>query len=369
MSLETGIVLFVVIVGFAVLFYTQRKMLAQQKGEELEQLVNKVFGLSVQRVAEQSKSILMGEKEVISADLQHTKASIEKLVLQLHEDMKVRQEEIRLLEQDRVHKFAAISTALEQQKALTQDLKISTEQLSKVLSNNQERGAWGERIIEDLLLSHGLVEGTHYSRQRKLDNSTLKPDITLLLPDHKVVPVDVKFPYSEMQKLAEAETKSAQLEHLKQFEVDLKTKITKVAEYINPAFNTLDYAILFVPNEMVFSFINQKFPHIVEFSLRKRVLLVSPLTFLIVARTVAESYRNFMVGDKLREVIKHVDEFSMEWEKFYESFSKYGKQLKTLQDGYDELMGTRKRQMERKILQVKSKTVSEHLLEDVSEHT
>ncbi len=201
-----------------------------------------------------------------------------------------------------------------------------------------------------------------------LDNSTLKPDITLLLPDHKVVSVDVKFPYSEMQKLAEADSKSAQQGHIKQFEIDLKAKVSKVAEYINPAYNTLDYAILFVPNEMVFSFINQKFPHIVEFAMRKRVLLVSPLTFLIVARTVAESYRNFMVGDKLREVIKHVDEFSMEWDKFYESFSKYGKQLKTLQDGYDELMGTRRRQMERKILQVKSKTVTEHLLNDAEEH-
>ena len=111
-----------------------------------------------------------------------------------------------------------------------------------------------------------------------------------------------------MQKLAEAQTKVARTAHLKQFEIDLKKKIDKVAEYIVPEFNTLDYAIMFVPNEMVFSFINQKLPHLVDRALQQRVLLVSPFTFLIVARTVMESYRNFMIGDQLKEVIKHVDQ-------------------------------------------------------------
>ena len=43
------------------------------------------------------------------------------------------------------------------------------------------------------------------------------------------------------------------LAYLKKFEQDLKTKVNKVAEYIDPAQNTLDYAIMFVPNEAVFS--------------------------------------------------------------------------------------------------------------------
>ena len=340
--------------GFAIVVYMQKRLYDSRKQSDIEAVVDRVFGMSAQKVAEQSRSILEGEKESIKIDLDNKHRMIEKLVKGLHDDISERQREIRKIEQDRVAKFTEINKALEFQRDITNDLKVSTEQLSKVLSNNQARGAWGERIIEDLLTAHGLQEGLHYQRQTALGDSGLRPDITLLLPNKRVVAVDVKFPYSEMQKLVEAQSKSAQSAHLKQFEQDLKKKIDKVAEYIHPEHNTLDYAIMFVPNEMVFSFINQKLPQLVDRALQRRVLLVSPFTFLIVARTVMESYRNFMIGDQLKEVIKHVDQFSMEWDKFLGAFDKYGRSLKTLQTSYDELTGTRVRQMQRRVDSVKS---------------
>jgi len=67
-----------------------------------------------------------------------------------------------------------------------------------------------------------------------------------------------------------------------------------------------------------------------------------------------ESYRNFMIGDKLKEVVKYVDDFTNEWDKFKSSFVKYGSTLNTLQKDYDALTGTRVRVMEKKIGKVKS---------------
>lgn len=349
MTLELIVISLLLIAGFAVLIVMQKRLYEARKESDIESVVDRVFGMSAQKVAEQSRAILAGEKEAIKVDLANKHQMIEKLVKDLQKDMVFRQEEIRKIENDRVEKFSQITKALEYQKEVTNDLKISTELLSKVLSNNQARGAWGERIIEDLLLSHGLQEGVHFQRQQKLGDSGLRPDITLLLPNKRVVAVDVKFPYSEMQKMADAETKSTQNVHLKLFEQDLKKKIGKVAEYIHPEFNTLDYAIMFVPNEMIFSFINQKLSPLVDYALQKRVLIVSPFTFLIVARTVMESYRNFMIGDRLKEVIQHVDQFSMEWDKFIGSLDKYGRAIKTLQTSYDELSGTRIRQMQKRI--------------------
>lgn len=353
MSIDLLLIVVLIVFGFISLYLLIKKQLDQtQSPQKVEDIVNQVFGLSVGKIAEQSKQILEGEKNVIKNDLENKQRAIEKLVGNLQEDLKQRQEEIRNLERDRTQKFSEINKALEQHKELTQDLKVSTEQLAKVLSNNQARGAWGERIIEDLLRANGLVEGIHYLKQAKQTDGQQRPDITLILPNHRNVPVDVKFPYAEIQKLSEAETKSARAEHLKQFNTDLRIKIDKVAEYIDPAKETLDYAILFVPNEMVFSFINQKMPDLVDRAMNKRVLIVSPFTFLIVARTVMESYRNFMIGDKLKEVVTYVDEFVGEWSKFREKFEKYGKTLTTLQKDYDDLTTTRVKQMERKIVKI-----------------
>lgn len=359
------LVLIVIVAGFVVLYYFLRQMFAQQSDGDMSKLVDEVFGRSAEKIAEQSKRLLAGDRDAIKIDLANKQQMLEGLVARLQKDLSVRQDEIRNLEKDRSHKFAEIVTSLTENRKLTSELAQSTEQLAKVLSNNQARGEWGERIIEDLLRVNGLIEGVHFAKQAQQLGGTARPDITLLLPNDRVVPVDVKFPYADIQKLASSKSSTERAQLVKQLRTNIKAKIAKVAEYIQPDANTLDYAILFVPNEMVFSFLNQKFPEVLDEALRQRVIIVSPFSFIIVARTVRESYRNFMVGGKLKEVIKHIDGFVMEWGKFSDHLSKYGRSLTTLQNDYEALMGTRHRQMERKIEQVK--TVTQGSLEAGSE--
>lgn len=352
MSLELLLLgLLVLLTLGAVIYLVMQQRNHQPKLDDLQlqAIVNQVFGMSAQKIAEQSKQILSSEKETIKTDLENKQRTIENLVKQLQDDMKIRQDEIRVLERDRSQKFSELNTQLQQHRELAKELQVSTQQLASILSNNQTRGEWGERIIEDLLRSNGLVEGVHYLKQQTQTTGTLRPDITLLLPDKRIVPVDVKFPYAAMQKVAMAESKSEKAALMKQFLQDIKIKVTKVAEYINPSENTLDYAIMFVPNELIFSYINQNLPEVVDMAFRQRVLMVSPFTFMIVARTMLESYRNFMLSDKLREVIRSVDEFVGEWGKFKDKFTKYGRSLDTLKADYEDLSGTRIRQMERRI--------------------
>lgn len=358
------IILISIFLGFLTLYFLLRQLISKQQSEkQLEDIINKVFGMSANKIADQSRQILIAEKDSIKTDLANKQSVFENLVKQLQEDLAKSQTEIRNVEQDRTKKFAQLTESLEQHRELTKELKVSTQQLASVLANNQTRGEWGERIIEDLLISNGLKEGVHYLKQGKQLSSGLKPDITLLLPDNRNVPVDVKFPYQEIQKMTLADSKSVKAEHLKQFSQDVKVKINKVSEYISAEQNTLDYAILFVPNEMIFSFINQRLPDLVDLAISKRVLIVSPFTFLIVARTVMESYRNFMIGDKLKEVVKHIDEFAQEWVKFKESFEKFGRSLGTLQTDYEKMTNTRAKQMDKKISKIDDIRKGTQLLE------
>jgi DNA recombination protein RmuC len=348
-----SLILLLALVSFLVYFLLKKqaglKEEDQALDEKLETAVNKVFGMTANKIAEQSKNILQSEQNLLKTDLANKQAIIEKLVKQLQEDLNERQKEIREIEKKQIDKISGVTAAIEDHRNLTKELKFSTDKLSSMISNNQQRGAWGERIIEDLLQTSGFQEGQHYLRQSKQKASNLKPDITLLLPDNRNVPVDVKFPYAAIQQMSNTENKSEKKSYMQQFGRDLKAKIDKVAEYISPESDTLDYAILFVPNEMLFSFINQKFSEVIDEALSKKVILCSPFTFLVVARTVMESYRNFMVGKKIQEVIKQVDAFSTEWVRFDEEFQKFGRSITSLQNNYDTLTTTRKKQMEKRI--------------------
>lgn len=353
MSIEIILILIVMLAGFGTLYFLiNRQNKPNQKKDELDDLINQIFGKSIEKITQQSKQVLEAERKAIDVNLENKQKAIEKLMQTLQDDIKSRQDEIRELEKDRNLKFSELSTRIKEQQSLTKDLQASTQSLAKVLSNNQTRGAWGERIIEDLLSSQGLQEGLHYVRQANLGKSTLRPDITLLLPDEHKVAVDVKFPYSEIQKMAETDDKRAKEEHLKQFERDIKGKIKKVAEYIDPEQNTLDYAILFVPNEAVFSFINQKLPAVVDDAIQQRVMLVSPFTFMAVAGMVRESYKNFMMEKNLKQIINYINDFSKEWFVFKDEFGKFGKTIDTLKTGFDRLTTTRTNVMERKITRI-----------------
>lgn len=370
MSSTTLLLLFLLLfAALAVFYFSIKKLLseknADQSSEQLEDMVHKVFGMASNEIAIQSKGILQGEKDLIRNDLSNKQVMIEKMIKDLRQEMGEQQKEIRSIEKDQIDKISKVGAAVEEHRLLTKELKSSTEALAKVLSNNQTRGAWGERIIEDLLQANGLQEGIHYLRQSKLGDSVMKPDITLLLPDHRNVPVDVKFPYQEIQKMSMTDDQSEKQSHSLQFKRDLKVKVDKVAAYISPENDTLDYAIMFVPNEALFSFINQKFPDVIDEALAKKVIICSPFSFLIVARTVMESYRNFMVGKKIKEVIKHIDAFASEWIKFDDEFSKFGRSIETLQKNYESLTITRKRQMEKKIAKIEQyRGSSAELLED-----
>ena len=197
-----------------------------------------------------------------------------------------------------------------------------------------------------------LQEHIHYEKQKPLGDTTIKPDITLLLPNERVVAVDVKFPYAEIQHMASATSKSAKAEHIKKFERDVKTKINQITKYIDPEEGTMDYAIMFVPNEMLFSYINQQFPSIIDEAMTKKVMITSPFTFLIVARTVMESYRNFMVENNLRKIIQYISDFIEEWSRFTKEFDKFDEAIDKLRANFDKIHQTRYKQMNLRIKRI-----------------
>jgi len=340
------IVLF--IVGWASAIGVIWYFLRQWRTTELTTLVDRAFLQSANQVAAQNQALLSSEQERIQTDLDRQRQRIEQLVGRVETQLTERQKELHTAEQARVAAFATLKQQLEEQRDTIKDLHTSTSKLTQLLDNNQARGHWGERIIEDLLHTNGLVEGVHFVRQQELMKG-LRPDIMLLLPDQRSIAIDVKFPLSELAKFAQATGSHDRATMKSQFLQTVRTHLKKVAGYIQPEARTLDYAMLFVPNEMVFSFLNQETPEIIEEAMGMRVLLVSPFTFLVVAGTLRESYRNFILADSLHEAVLVLDEFIGEWEKYKSALIKYGKSVRQITTDYEDLTGVRTRQLERKV--------------------
>ena len=239
----------------------------------------------------------------------------------------------------------------------TQKLQESTNKLREILSSSQKRGQWGERMVEDILDFIGFMENKNYIKQSQVESGE-KPDYTFLLPKGKKLNMDVKFPLASYERYINSELEEEREAHRKEFLKDVKNHIKDVAgrNYVNPAEGTVDYVLLFIPNESIYGFINQEDTDLIDYALGKKVLLCSPLTLYAMLSLIYQATRNFAMEEKATEVMNLLDAFRLQWVKYVEVMDKMGRSLETAKKDYDTLVSTRKNQLEKPLKQIEEIT-------------
>mgnify|MGYP002853109544 CR=1 FL=1 len=239
----------------------------------------------------------------------------------------------------------------------TQRLQESTSKLREILSSSQKRGQWGERMVEDILDFIGFMKDKNYIKQSQVESGE-KPDYTFLLPKRKKLNMDVKFPLASYERYINSELDEEAEVQKREFLKDVKNHIKAVAgrEYVNPAEGTVDYVLLFIPNESIYGFINQEDTKLIDFALEKKVLLCSPLTLYAMLSLIYQATRNFAMEEKATEVMNLLNAFRMQWGKYVEVMDKLGRSLDTARKDYDALVSTRKKQLEKPLDQIEDIT-------------
>ncbi len=326
----------VIIFLFAYVF--SRKMIDESAKRSKE-----IFEEERKRIFEHLDS----KKEVINESMEHNRESVKELVERINQELDKSKKQLDEVEKERIGEFNSLRTVLEEYKKTTGDLKDSTEGLKNILSNNQLRGRYGEEIAENLLKTIGFVKGENYDANTSQDNISTRPDFTIYLPDKTKINIDVKFPLNNFIKFTEEDDKEKKKQYKKQFEQDVKNRIKEISgrEYINPEEDTVDFVILFVPNEMIFSFIYDQMNEVWNEALVKKVILAGPFSFTAILRMVYQSYKNFKYQENLHEIIKLIKKFEIEYEKYNEQVDVLGKRIKSVSDQYDEVAVTRTRKL------------------------
>jgi DNA recombination protein RmuC len=334
--------------------------------EKLEELVPKALMEANEYLVRTARESLSSETKQSHLDLENKREEISRMVKNLEEYMKG-------AEKERIDSFATLKNSVEESRKITEQLSVSTENLKKVLSNNQLRGQFGEQVADDLLKMAGFVRGEDYEFNKEQAGSETRPDFAIFLPDRTRINVDSKFPYANLQRMAEVEDKESKEKYMKMFERDVKEKIKQVTsrDYINPEDKTVDFVILFIPNEMIFSYIYDKMPELSQEALASKVVFAGPFSFTAMLRMIKQSYENFRVQGNIYNIIGHVKAFEKEFGKFSEEYYKIGDRIGSLQKQYDNVGTTRFNQLVRRIDMVKQEgldegTKQQNLLDDVA---
>jgi len=283
--------------------------------------------------------------------LETSKQAVESNINQLKEELEKYKKMILDFERDRQLKYGNLEVELKHATQTTLNLQESTNKLNNILGNVKLRGQWGERLAEDIIRYAGLIEGVNFRKQTQLSSSTTKPDYTFLLPENHTINMDVKFPLDNYLNMVNTEEEELQKKYLKDFEKNVKERIKEIQgrDYINPAENTLDFVLLFIPNEQIFGFIQDKMPGLMDDTLKQKVVLCSPFTLYAMLSIIRQAFEHFRFEKDIKKIIQLIDQFGKHYEGFKSRFERIGDSIRKLDETYDDVKSKSFKNLDTKI--------------------
>lgn len=316
---------------------------SQQATQQLLQLAEQ----KLDKQTELSDKDLTAKKQLIDQNLSLMQAELKKVG-----DM------VTSLEKDRAAKFSTLADQLAKSSTQMEQLRTTTHDLKSALTNSRIRGQWGDRMADDVLRLAGFVEGINYLRQPQLQGeagSKPRPDYTFFLPNQRVVHMDVKFPLDQYLAYLEAPDDATRHTARKSFLREARARVAEAAKrgYVthtsNESESTLDYTLVFIPNEQVYAFLLEHDREILDAALSSKIILCSPTTLFAILAVIRQAVENFQLEKTTGQILRILADFQDQWSRYSDAFAKFGERLAAVGRDYDTLATTRKNQLERQL--------------------
>lgn len=231
---------------------------------------------------------------------------------------------------------------------LNQQISEDANNLTKALKgNNKVQGNWGEMILESILEKSGLKKGEEYFAQGVLtdengarilndQNKALQPDIVVVYPGGRKIVIDSKVSLNGYVRYVEAKTDEDRLLAEKDHIISLKKHIDELSsksyqDYVD----SLDFVMMFVPNEPAYILAMQLDSDIWDYAYRKRILLISPTNLIASLKVVSDLWKREYQSRNALEIAKRGAILYDKFAGFVDTLQDVGKNIDRTQKSYE----------------------------------
>jgi DNA recombination protein RmuC len=221
------------------------------------------------------------------------------------------------------------------------DVTAELKTLQNVLQNPKQRGGIGEFYL-DTVIGNVMAPG-QYQLQYEFNNGE-KVDAVIFLDKNKFLPVDSKFSLENYNRLIEESDKEKRELLIRAFKQDLKNRIDETAKYIRPDEGTMDFAFMFIPSEAIYNdllinkigVVKTSSQDLIEYAFRdKKVIIVSPTTFLAYLQTVIQGLRSLQIEEQAKEIQIRVGQLGRHLQAYDQFMARLGSALGTTVNHYN----------------------------------
>jgi DNA recombination protein RmuC len=315
--MEIILILLGILVGGVVVYVT----LQNKKSLPEKQADNTGFQLLMQQVSELQKTVdqKLGESEKsIRESMMHQSSQSASIISDITERL----------------------TRLDEGNKQVLNFADQLRNLQDILKNPKQRGTiLGEYYLETILSK--VLPPKTFQIQYKFSNGDLV-DAIVMVKD-KIIPIDSKFSLENYNRIIEANQNNTDPEQfVSEFRKDIKRRIDETSKYIRPAEHTLDFAFMFIPHESIYydllvaevGSIKVNTQDLVQYAFEKKVIIVSPTSFLAYLQTVLQGLRAMQIEESAKDIVKRVEELGKHMKSYEEYHNKIGGSLSTVVNHY-----------------------------------
>ncbi|MBM4012108.1 MAG: DNA recombination protein RmuC [Planctomycetes bacterium] len=289
------------------------------------------------RLAEQSFGKL---QESAKGDLAQRQEAIRGLVEPLRQQLDAYQNNLQNSGAAQSSALGEVKQHLEELAKSNQSLAKETQQFRLVLNSSQARGNWGEETLRRVVEAAGMSVHCDFIEQAANDES--RPDLVIKLPEDRVIIVDSKVPdlgFIKGLESADPEERSQELEaHANKLSATIKALAAR--EYPKLYKNALDYVVLFVPAESLFSAALEGDPDLIVWAAERRVLLATPSSLIAMLRSVALSWQHYAQKENAQRIAEVAQTLYKRLVTFTEHCEKIGDGLKKANGAFNDAVGS-----------------------------
>jgi len=292
------------------------------------------------RLAEQSFGKF---QETAKGDLAQRQEAIKGLVEPLKQQLETYQKN---LQQSSAAQSGALGEVKKHLETLAQSnvmLAAETAQFRSVLKSNQARGKWGEETLRRVVEAAGMSAHCDFTEQTTSGEN--RPDLIVKLPGDRFIIVDAKVPDLDFLGGLESADETKRTTALAEHAAKLKGTIKALADRDYPAQfkNALDYVVLFVPAESLFSAALEGDHDLIVWAAEKRILLATPASLIALLRSVSVSWQQHAQTENAQKIAEAAQELFLRVVKFTEHLGRIRDGLEKANAAFNDAVGSYER--------------------------
>jgi DNA recombination protein RmuC len=344
--------------GAAATYFALRKN-SHALEADFDAVSSRLSEVSAQFAAADAERRLLAAQNRELGEARTQDGSVLRALAPVAEKLSAVQQQVALLERDRVEQYGQLAQQLQEARLSDQQLIRSTHALESALRSNSARGQWGEVQLRRVVEASGMLRHVDFVEQVHSagGDSAVRPDLVVQLPGDKQLVVDAKVPlssYLEAQELGAADNRHGQqgtptaidrrnqqsllAAHAKALRAHVDSLSNK--KYWDIPGNSPELVICFIPAESILAAALTADAELLDHALSRNVVLASPSTLLAVLKSVAFTWRQDVLTDSARELFDLARQLYDRMGTLGENVTKLGSSLKTTVDRYNAMVGT-----------------------------